>query len=234
LADSHEIEDGVAKPFSPDVDGYHGRISPEFRLEAPVDERGDERPPITIEGNLIALGPLRHDLIPTYHRWFNDIATTRVFELPLPTTLEQEEALYAELTAAKDKAFFTIFERLSWRAVGMTYLTDIDYRHRRAEFGIVIGAVIYRGKGYGTETARLMLDVAFTALGLHSVMLTVYEFNLAGRRAYEKAGFREVGRRRQSHWMGGHHWDEIIMDCLATEFTSPVLSRVFMPDAHRA
>ena len=199
-----------------------------------MDERGDERPPITIEGNLIALGPLRHDLIPTYHRWFNDIATTRMFELPLPTTLEQEEALYAELTAASDKAFFTIYERLSWRAVGMTYLTDIDYRHRRAEFGIVIGEVIYRGKGYGTETASLMLDVAFTALGLHSIMLTVYEFNLAGRRAYEKAGFREVGRRRQSHWMGGRHWDEIIMDCLATEFTSPVLSRVFMPDAQRA
>ena len=198
-----------------------------------MDEQGDERPPITIEGNLIALGPLRHDLIPTYHRWFNDIATTRTFELPLPTTLEQEEALYADLTAASDKASFTIYERLSWRAVGMTYLTHIDYRHRRAEFGIVIGEVVCRGKGYGTETASLMLDVAFTALGLHSIMLSVYEFNLAGRRAYEKAGFREACRRRQCHWMGGQFWDEIIMDCLATEFTSPVLSRVFMPDAPR-
>jgi diamine N-acetyltransferase len=78
-----------------------------------------------------------------------------------------------------------------------------------------------------------MLDVGFTALGLHSIMLTVYAFNLAGRRAYEQAGFREVGRRRQSHWMGGHYWDEIIMDCLATEFTNPVLSRVFVPDAPR-
>src|SRR3954447_3900113 len=130
-------------------------------LEACVDERGDVRPPITIEGNLIALGPLRHGLLPTYHRWFNDIATTRTFELPLPTTLEQEAALYADLTAAKDKACFTIYERHSWQAVGMTCLTDIDYRHRRAEFGIVIGEVIYRGKGYGTETASLMLDVAF-------------------------------------------------------------------------
>ena len=48
-----------------------------------------------------------------------------------------------------------------------------------------------------------MLDYAFTALGLHSVMLIVDEFNLAGRRAYEKAGFREFGRRRQCHWIGG-------------------------------
>jgi RimJ/RimL family protein N-acetyltransferase len=203
-------------------------------LEVLVDERGDERLHIIIEGTLIGLGPMRRDLVPTYHRWHNDVATTRTYALPLPTTLEQEEALYAELTAASDKAFFTVYERLSWQAVGMTYLTDIDHRHRRAEFGVLIGEAKSRGQGYGTQTASLMLDIAFTALGLHSVMLTVYEFNQAGRRAYEKAGFQEVGRRRQSHWMGGHYWDEIMMDCLATEFTSPVLSRVFVPDAPRS
>jgi diamine N-acetyltransferase len=208
-------------------------MSPGARLEAPVEERLDERPPNTIEGNLIGLGPMRRDLVPTYHRWHNDVATTRTYALPVPTTLEQVETLFAELTAASDKAFFTVYERLSWQAVGMTYLTDIDHRHRRAEFGVLIGETMSRGRGYGTETARLMLDFAFTALGLHSVMLTVYEFNQAGRRAYERAGFREVGRRRQSHWMGGRYWDEIMMDCLATEFTSPVLSRVFMPDAPR-
>jgi diamine N-acetyltransferase len=198
-----------------------------------VDERRDERPQITIEGKLIALGPLRRDLIPTYQRWHNNVATLRTYALPLPTTLEQEEALYTELTTASDKVLFTVYERASWQPVGTTYLTDIDHRHRSAEFGVLIGDVIWRGKGYGTETASLMLDYAFTALGLHSVMLTVYAFNLAGRRAYEKAGFREVGRLRQSHWMGGHYWDEIIMDCVATEFTSPVLSRVFAPDAPR-
>jgi RimJ/RimL family protein N-acetyltransferase len=198
-----------------------------------VEERRAERPPITIEGNLIALGPLRRDLIPTYQRWHNDVATLRTYVLPLPATMEQEEALYAELSAASDMAFFTVYERASWQAVGTTYLTDIDHRHRSAEFGVLIGEAIWRGKGYGTETASLMLDYAFTALGLHSIMLTVYAFNLAGRRAYEKAGFREVGRRRQSHWMGGQYWDEIIMDCLATEFTSPVLSRVFVPDVPR-
>jgi RimJ/RimL family protein N-acetyltransferase len=199
-----------------------------------LDERRDERPPITVEGDLIALGPLRRELIPTYYRWHNDVATLRTYVLPLPITLQQVEALYAELTAANDKVFFTVYERHTWRAVGMTYLTDLDYRHRRAEFGVLIGEAICRGKGYGTETASLMLDFAFTGLGLHNILLTVYAFNLAGRRAYEKAGFREVGRRRQSHWMGGRYWDEIIMDCLATEFTSPVLSRVFMPDALRS
>jgi diamine N-acetyltransferase len=69
----------------------------------------------------------------------------------------------------------------------------------------------------------------YTALGLHNVMLSVYEHNLAGRRAYEKAGFREIGRRRQCRRMGERVWDEIFMDCLATEFESPVLKRVLAP-----
>ncbi len=63
-----------------------------------------------------------------------------------------------------------------------------------------------------------MLDYAFTTLGLLCVMLRVYEYNLAGLRAYRKAGFSEIGRRRECHWRGGRFWDAIYMDCLASEF----------------
>ena len=90
--------------------------------------------------------------------------------------------------------------------------------------------------GYGTEATRLTLDYAFTALGLHSVLLKVYAFNLAGLRTYQKAGFREIGRRREAHHMGGRLWDVILMDCLATDFAragSSVLSAVFAPDPPR-
>src|SRR5215212_7776344 len=100
-----------------------------------MEERGEKRPPITIEGNLIALGPLRRDLIPTYHRWHNDVATARTYALPLPTTLDQDEVQFAELTTARDQVFFTVYARASWQAVGMTYLTDIDQGNCRAEFG---------------------------------------------------------------------------------------------------
>jgi diamine N-acetyltransferase len=57
-------------------------------------------------------------------------------------------------------------------------------------------------------------------------MLTVFEYNPAGRRCYEKVGFREMGRRRESRWYHGRFWDEIHMDILASEFTSPVLSAI--------
>ena len=56
-------------------------------------------------------------------------------------------------------------------------------------------------------------------------MLRVHEYNPGGRRAYEKAGYREFGRRREAQLLGGKRWDTIYMDCLA---------RVFAPDEERA
>ena len=63
------------------------------------------------------------------------------------------------------------------------------------------------------------MDYGFNALDLHSIWLTTYEFNAAGRKAYARAGFKEVGRRRQCRFQAGRFWDEIHLDILAEEFT---------------
>jgi len=148
-------------------------------------------------------------------------------------TIEAEQRWYDGQVAAERDVGFTIYERATWRPIGNTGLHGIDHRHKTAEFGILIGEPECRGKGYGSETARLILDYGFTALGLHNILLRVFEYNLAGRRAYEKAGFRACGRRRQCRFMGGRLWDEISMECLASEFTSPVLGRILIPDQPR-
>ena len=189
---------------------------------------------LNIIGDQVALGPLRRDLVPLYQRWRNDFHVQRTFgDVPMGRTEEWVTAWYERQATTTDALWFTIYERATLRPIGHTDLFHVDYRNRTAEWGILIGEADARGKGYGTETARLMLDYAFTALGLHSVLLTTDEYNLAGRRAYEKAGFREFGRRRQCTWMNGRYWDLVYMDCLATEFTSPVLGRVFVPDQPR-
>jgi diamine N-acetyltransferase len=186
-------------------------------------EAGDDRPIISVVGDRVALGPLRRDLIAAYRRWSNDLDTSRTLGLSWPTTIEQETTTYDHRATADNAAYFTVYERTSLRPIGIAYLYEIEPRHGRASFGITIGAPDCRGKGYGTEATRLILDYAFTSYGLENVMLTVYEFNLAGRRAYEKAGFREFGRRRRCSRLGGRLWDLIYMECLADEFERPVL-----------
>jgi diamine N-acetyltransferase len=199
-----------------------------------VDERlpdeGADYPIVNIVGEKVALGPVHRGFLPDEYGWTNDLATLRMQgSVPEPWPMERIVRRYQSGATAADLILFAIYERATMRPIGVTNLQEIDYRHGTAEFVIFIGAADARGKGYGTETARLMLDYAFTALGLRNVMLTVYAYNPAAHRAYEKAGFRVFGRRHACHWMGGRLWDEIYMECLASEFESPVLARVFAP-----
>jgi diamine N-acetyltransferase len=190
----------------------------------------DERPVLNVTGELVALGPLRRDLLPLYQRWINDPEVARALGNFLPLTVEKETEWYESEAKSEKSALFTIYELSTRLPIGTTALIDLDHRNRRAEFGINIGEPDCRNKGYGTETTRLVLDYAFTVVGLHSVMLRVFEFNRGAVRAYEKAGFKEIGRRRQSYFSGGRMWDEIWMDCLSTEFESPLLGRLFTTD----
>jgi diamine N-acetyltransferase len=195
---------------------------------------GEQSLVINIAGERVALGPLRRDLIPFYVRWRNDFRVQRTFgDPPQPVTTEQRLRWFEEQEVSSDSHWFTIYELNPFRPIGTTDLFGIDYRYGIAQFGMLIGEEDARGKGLGTEVVRLMLDYAFTALGLHNVMLTVSEYNLAGRKAYERAGFKEFGRRREADAIGGRRWDEIYMDCLSSEFNSTVLSHVFVPDTPR-
>lgn len=201
-----------------------------------TENRGTEgtSPIINIEGDLVALGPLRRDLLPHYERWVNDFHTGRTLGLlPRPLTTEAETEWFEAASSARSEANFTIYDRATMAPVGNTALHAIDFHHGTAGFGLLIGEPLARGKGYGTEATRLVLDYAFTALGVRNVLLTVYEFNHAARRVYAKVGFREIGRRRECHFMGGKFWDVIYMDCLASEFESTLARTIFTPDELR-
>jgi hypothetical protein len=63
-----------------------------------------ERPILNIEGNLVALDPLRWDLLPIYQRWINNLGTMRTLGLaPLPMTSEKEQDWYDRRSKEKEK-----------------------------------------------------------------------------------------------------------------------------------
>lgn len=188
-----------------------------------------EQPIVTIEGKRVALGPLRRDLLPLYQRWMNDPAVVRTVWASLrPLLLEDEQQWYDQKIGATDTVLFQIYIRDGWRPIGNAGLLELEHQHGVAEFGILIGEKDCWDQGYGTEATRLILDYAFNVLGLHNVMLSVYDYNRRGVRAYEKAGFEVIGRRRQALRLGHKRHDVIFMDALATEFESPVLQRLYV------
>ena len=175
---------------------------------------------LNILGKLIALGPFVRDDLALYHRWFNDFEVTRYYlDTPRPQTLEERAAWYERMSAGDPYNIdFLIYELAAMRPIGRVGLDDINYQHRRASFGILIGEKDCWGKGYGTEATRLTLDYGFRLLDLHNIMLSVSSANTAAIRAYTRAGFRVIGARRECRREGDQVLDNIFMDCLATEF----------------
>jgi len=185
-----------------------------------------DQPIVNVVGEKVALGPLRRDLMPLYDRWFNDFEAGLAYFVQLrPHTREAREMWYERLAQGDPNSTeFLIYERATMRPIGKTALDQIDHFDRTASFGIIIGEKDCWGKGYGTETAILMLDYGFTLLGLHNIILTVDSYNERAIRAYRRAGFKEIGRRREARRRGGRVYDVISMDCVATDFRGPTLS----------
>jgi RimJ/RimL family protein N-acetyltransferase len=197
------------------------------------EEAGTESPVIMIRGTLVGLGPLDRRHIPLYLRWMNDPEVTRGLGQSGPFTREMEEAWYERASTSTNGVSFTIYELESLRPIGTAGLGDINRRQASATFGISIGEKSLWNRGYGTEATRLTLDYAFNVLDLKNVMLAVYSFNPRAQRAYEKAGFRTIGRRRQLIPLAGQRYDEILMDAIPEDFESPVLKALLTAEQGR-
>jgi RimJ/RimL family protein N-acetyltransferase len=187
-------------------------------------------PPLTLVGDLVALGPAHKGILPLLWRWENDLELSVLTGDPVhPLSPEGIDSLYERYSKNEPgHASFAIYERATLRPIGTIGLPNINHAHRTAELGIGIGEHDCWGKGYGTEATRLILDFAFTVLGLHNVMLRVFSYNERAIRSYQKVGFKEMGRRRQAQRIGGQAYDVVYMDCLATDFAGSVL-RQFLP-----
>jgi RimJ/RimL family protein N-acetyltransferase len=190
-------------------------------------------PPITLLGELVALGPIHKGLLPLLWTWENDLELSVLTGDPVrPMTSEAIDSLYEERFSKQgpDHTSFAIYERDTMRPIGTAGLMAINHAHRTAELGIGIGEHDCWGEGYGTEATRLVIDYAFTVLGLHNVMLRVFSYNERAIRAYQKVGFREIGRRRQAQRIGNRVYDVVLMDILASDFEGSVL-QAYLPAA---
>ncbi len=176
-------------------------------------------------GSHCYLSPPAADDAPLFAEWLNDP------EIALPLgdeayhTLSMEALeLDIESSQRRQDNLFTIVDLETDCSIGRCLLFDVDAVNRSAMLGIFIGDKGYWGRGYGQEAIQLLLEYAFDLLNLNSIMLGVYEFNLRAIHAYEKLGFRVIGRRRQARIIGGKAYDALLMDVLSSEFERKFLS----------
>ncbi|MGB7062176.1 MAG: GNAT family protein [Candidatus Zixiibacteriota bacterium] len=178
-------------------------------------------------GEKCYLSPCSVEDAEKWTEWDNDLEVTVPLgpEAYTPISLDRTREGISKLIKKQDH-IFCIVDLETDTLIGRCLLFDIDQINRKATFGIDIGEKSYWDKGYGQDATRLMLDYGFNLLNLNNLMLGVFSYNERAINCYKKVGFKEIGRRRRSKFIGGKWFDGVFMDILAEEFESPYVNKL--------
>lgn len=87
-------------------------------------------------------------------------------------------------------------------------------------FACEIGMILLedaRGKGVGTQAARLIVRYLFAHTTVHRIWASTEVENIAAQRGMEKAGFTREGVTRASGWRDGAWRDGVVYSYLRTD-----------------
>jgi RimJ/RimL family protein N-acetyltransferase len=175
--------------------------------------------PDAIEGERVVLRRHTRDNLRAFLRWYADPEVARLTRYQDgPMRPDEIERFFAVRALGPDTLAMAIHVRDSDRLIGSCAFSQLDGDNGSALFHITIGEHDAWGQGYGSEATSLMVDHAFSVLGLHRVALSVFAFNERAIRAYVRVGFEPEGRSREAIWRDGRWWDEIHMSVLEPEW----------------
>jgi RimJ/RimL family protein N-acetyltransferase len=175
-----------------------------------------------LAGERVRLRGVRDDDLPVLAEWEMDpgrMATLSSWVVPPSETAAKERIAKWSANDKEDLGF--AIETLGDPPVlaGNIGLWGARPKDRCATLGIALGRE-HTGRGYGTDAVRVIVGYGFREMGLHRIQLSVAPFNPAGIRAYQKAGFTEEGRHRESVLHDGRWYDEVLMSILDHEWAA--------------
>jgi UDP-4-amino-4,6-dideoxy-N-acetyl-beta-L-altrosamine N-acetyltransferase len=115
-----------------------------------------------------------------------------------------------------DKYF--IIEKKNKTKVGVCYLINIDFFHRKAEFGYYLSNKNYYGKGYGLESQYLTINFAFDKLFLNKIICENLENNQKRLNIHKKFGFKLDGVKREEIFKNNKYLDIYLMSLLKKDY----------------
>ncbi len=135
-----------------------------------------------------------------------------------PPSMSEITAFVEESMMQKpERVNFALEEIEQKKLIGGATIKDIDYRRGVASLGFWISPE-YQHQGYGYESLILICTYIFGELRMQKVALNCFEFNQAGLKLYEKAGFVQEGILRRDIFRGGKFYNTVVMGLLKEEF----------------
>ncbi len=151
-------------------------------------------------------------------KWANDPEIRRLTGEVAPMTPAGAERFFEKVQNDEDRVWFIVAIRENDTPIGEAGLLRMFPAWRTTDLSLIIGEKDSWGKGYGTETIRLLLNYAFGYLNFHRVAIGVVGFNERALRFYEKIGFKREGVQRDGYFYDHAYHDFVMMSLLEDEF----------------
>ena len=171
-----------------------------------------------ILGDRIYLSPMNIEDAEKFTKWMNDFNVTDGINSSSKIMGLEAEKEWIENVLKENQYVFAIVKKETDELIGNCSIINISHKNRIGTLGIMIGEEENRNKGYGQETLKLLLDYGFNYLNLNNIGIDVLSFNERAVACYKKLGFKEIGRRRETHYINGKYYDHIMLDMLSREF----------------
>lgn len=149
--------------------------------------------------------------VDTLLNWENDPKNWRVSNTQVPFSrhlIEQYVQSAQDLFAVRQIRFM-ICSNESHKAIGSVDLFDYEPIHQRLGLGILIESA-ERNKGLGLQALKLVAHYALNGIGVRNLYCSILGDNAASRRLFEKAGFIEIGCRKDWYNHNGTWVDEYL------------------------
>ena len=101
--------------------------------------------------------------------------------------------------------------------IGELAMGFISATHKHYEVGYVLDPA-YAGRGYATEGAAMIVELAFAGLGAHRVSGRLDARNTPSARVLEKLGMRREGLFVENEYVKGEWTDELVYAILNPEW----------------
>jgi RimJ/RimL family protein N-acetyltransferase len=171
-----------------------------------------------LTGKLVRLRAFEPEDAETLWRWNSDPEINRWLTEDYPESRAYVVKRFADRAPMTyDNAAFAVEQLGTGRLIGVTVLRGATPEAGRAELDIYLGERDVWGTGLGTDTMRVVCRYGFDSMRLHQITLWVVADNVRARRVYEKVGFVEEGRQRQTFRRDGRWHDMILMGMLEGE-----------------
>ncbi|UOQ44329.1 GNAT family N-acetyltransferase [Halobacillus salinarum] len=171
-----------------------------------------------LAGERLKLTTLSDEDLHILTNWYTDSRFLRRFDALPPKPKSFATLQEWRDQASKDNNHFLFAMREAHKFIGYVELEGILWSQRNGWVTIGIGEELNQGKGYGTEAMELIMEYAFQELNLHRLQLTVFEYNTAAIRMYEKLGFTREGAHREFILRDGEAYDMYLYGILHREW----------------